>query len=125
MSSIAMALLATSLCLLGPKPEWQDELGRLVGHKVELLSDGYRIVDIAGEGQPYVGCVRRRGKDLFLESGDSRWRLTGPLAVPRIAGPDYKVWVIGKPTAAQTLAVERLGILATPNRSVCGAPGAG
>lgn len=119
-SSITVSILAAGLCLLGPNSEWQDELERLVGHKVEHSNEGYRILDIAGEGEPRVGCVRREGKDLYLESGDRRWRLTGPLAVPRIAGPNYKVWVIGKPTAALTLPVQRLGILAVPDRSACG-----
>jgi hypothetical protein len=119
MTSVVLSLLA-SLCMLGPEPDWQAEIDRLVGHKVEVSSDGYHILDIAGEGEPLVGCVRREGKDLYLESGDSRWRLTGPLAVPRIAGPNYKVWVVGNPTVAKTLPVKRLGILATPDRSLCG-----
>lgn len=120
--SLAISIALAGLCLLGPEPNWQAEVKRLHGHTVEVKGDGYRILDIAGEGAPIIGCVRREGKALYLESGDHRWRLTGPLALPRIAGPNYKVWVIGKPTPAMTLPATRLGILATPDQSYCGAP---
>ena len=119
--SPTISVVLSGLCWLGAIPAWQGEVDRLVGHTVEVADDGYRIVDIAGEGQPYVGCVRLVGKTLYLETGDQRWRLTGPLAVPRIAGPNYKVWVIGKLTPAKTLPATRLGILATPTQSICGA----
>ena len=119
--SLMISTLLSGLCLLGAIPAWQDEVDRLVGHTVEVADDGYRIVDIAGEGEPYAGCIRLVGKSLYLESGDLRWRLTGPLAVPRIAGPNYRVWVIGTPTPAKTLPATRLGILATPTQSICGA----
>jgi hypothetical protein len=118
--TLASAIVATALALLAPKADWQEELRRLVGQQVEQTATGYRIVDIAGEGEPLVGCIRREGKDLYLESGESRWRLTGALAVPRIAGPNYKVWIIGTPTPAGTLPAKRLGILATPEGSLCG-----
>jgi hypothetical protein len=117
--SVVSAILSAVL-LLAPKASWHEEVSRLVGHKVEQTSEGYRILDIAGEGEPLVGCIRRDDKDLYLESGASRWRLTGPLAVPRIAGPDYKVWIIGTPGPAGALPVKRLGILATPEQSLCG-----
>lgn len=119
---VVSGILAAALALLTPQADWQEELRRLVGHGVEQQADGYRIVDIAGEGEPFVGCVRRDGEHLYLESGESRWRITGPLAIPRIAGPNYKVWIIGTLTPAKTLVAKRLGILATPERSVCGAP---
>ncbi len=119
--SIALSIVLAGLCLLAPESKWQAELDRLVGHSVQVSDDGYEVIDIAGEGPPHVGCVRRVGKELYLESGDTRWRLTGPLALPRIAGPNYKVWVIGVPTAAMTLPATRLGILAGPNQSICGA----
>ncbi len=118
--SLALALLLSGLCCFGAPAPWQNEVGRLSGHSVEVTATGYTIVDIAGEGAPHVGCVRREGKALFLETADARWRLTGPLAIPRIAGPNYKVWVIGEPTPAKTLPARRLGILATPDRSYCG-----
>lgn len=106
---------------MGADPGWRAEVDRLVGQSVELSESGYRILDIAGEGEPRVGCVRRVGKALYLESGEERFRLTGPLALPRIAGPNYKVWVIGTVTPAMSLRATRLGILATPEQSSCGA----
>ena len=118
--SLAVSLVLSGLCWMGAIPAWQAEVDRLVGHTVEVGETGYRIVDIAGEGEPHVGCVRLVGKALYLETSAGRWRLTGPLALPRIAGPNYKVWVIGTVTPAKTLPATRLGILATPSQSICG-----
>jgi hypothetical protein len=119
--SLALSLLLSGLCLFGSPAPWQEEVERLEGQSVEVTALGYQILDIAGEGAPHVGCVRRVGNSLYLETTSDRWRLTGPLAIPRIAGPNYKVWVIGEPTPAKTLPARRLGILATPDRSTCGA----
>lgn len=119
--TIALSIVLAGLCLLAPDSKWQSEIDRLIGQTVQVSDDGYEVIDIAGEGRPLIGCIRRVGKELYLESGDKRWRLTGPLALARIAGPNYKVWVIGTPTAAMTLPATRLGILAGPNQSVCGA----
>lgn len=119
MTSLFLCLW-TGVCLSQPVSFVQRELSRLVGHQVEIHSDGYRIMDIANEGAPKVGCVRRNGDQLYLETSEGRWRLTGPLAVPRIAGPNYKVWVIGNTTPAQSLLATRLGILAPPEQSTCG-----
>jgi hypothetical protein len=118
--SIAVSVVLAGLCLLAPEGKWQAELDRLIGQSVQVSESGYDIIDIAGEGTPHVGCVRRVGKALYLESGQKRWRLTGPLALPRIAGPNYKVWVVGDPTPAMTLPARRLGILAPPEQSICG-----
>jgi hypothetical protein len=87
------------------------EVDRLVGQTVTVMADGssYTIVDIAGEGPPIVGVVERRGQQLWLD----RWRLAGPLAVPRIAGPGYKVWVIGD-IEGDRLTARRIGILRPP-----------
>jgi hypothetical protein len=93
------------------------ELSRLDGHRVSLEASGadYRIVDVAGEGAPLVGVVERRGAALWLRPvrGPAR-RLAGPLAVPRIAGPGYKVWVVGRAGADGSLVARRLGVLAPP-----------
>ncbi len=100
----------------GARAEIAAELSRLDGHRISLLPGGdYRIVDVAGEGAPLVGVVERRGAALWLrpERGRAR-RLTGPLAVPRIAGPGYKVWVIGRAGADGSLAARRIGVLAPP-----------
>jgi hypothetical protein len=92
-----------------------DELTRLEGHRVTVADDGsgYVIEDVAGEGPPLVGVVKRRGAELVLVTEAAAWRLVGPLAVPRIAGPDYKVWVLGD-FEGDALRPRRLGVLAPP-----------
>ena len=94
-------ILALALALAAGSP-WD---GRLVGHTVR---DG-AIVDIAGEGAPRVGVIERRGAELWLR-GEGEWRLVGPLAHPRIAGPGYQVWVLG-PVEDGALHARRLGVL--------------
>ena len=90
------------------------ELARLEGHRVEVAGGGYRIVDVAGEGAPIVGVVERRGSELWLRPAQGpALRLRGPLAVPRIAGPGYKVWATGR-VVDGSLAARRLGVLAAP-----------
>ena len=93
-----------------------DEASRLVGHTVaRARGGGWRIVDVAGEGAPEVGVVERRGKALWLVTeGGRALRLAGPLAVPRIAGPGYKVWALGRIGAGGALWVRRLGVLRRP-----------
>lgn len=114
------AALATLLVLLGaphisPAPAIADEVSRLAGHQVTLAADGrsYTIVSVAGEGKPIVGVVQQRGDQLWLAAGKQRYRLTGPLAIPRIAGPRYKVWVLGE-VSGVVLRARRLGVLARP-----------
>ena len=91
------------------------ELGRLVGQDVAVTGETYVIRDIAGEGAPRVGVVERRGAELWL-TGEPALRLDGPLAHPRIAGPGYKVWVLGE-VRGEVLWARRLGVLATPRTS--------
>jgi hypothetical protein len=101
-------------------PAIAGEITRLEGQRYTVAPDGqsYRIDDIAGEGAPLVGVVERRGARLWLvdEAGDAV-RLRGPLAIPRIAGPGYKVWVMGDgdPLGGE-LTVRRLGVLRGPAR---------
>jgi hypothetical protein len=90
-----------------------DELARLEGHTVSVAADGYVLEDVAGEGRPLVGVVERRGAALVLVTGEGAWRLVGPLAIPRIAGPGYKVWALGD-LEGDTLRARRLGVLAAP-----------
>ena len=99
----------------------RQEVDRLAGHRVTLIERAgvlvdYRIDDIAGEGTPLVGRVQMRAGQLYLHTQDgATLRLTGPLARPRIAGPGYKIWVLGDvDTASQQLHARRLGVLAPP-----------
>ncbi len=96
----------------------QTEVDRLEGHEVRITDDAYEIVDVAGEGAPFVGCVVKSDRGLELESGGTRYLLRGPLAIPRIAGPDYKVWAVGNVTG-DVLDLRRLGILAGVAKSGC------
>ena len=91
----------------------QAELSRLQGQAYRLVPGGYEITDIAGEGPAMVGCIENTSEGLVFASGDKRLRLQGPLAVPRIAGPRYKVWVLGR-VEGPSLYATRLGILAAP-----------
>lgn len=102
---------------LGPavSPSMAAELGRLEGQRVRVDATGYVIEDIAGEGAPYVGVVALRGSELWLETGTEALLLSGPLAHPRIAGPAYKVWVVGQRRGSR-LEARRLGVLAPPAR---------
>jgi hypothetical protein len=94
-------------------PDLSSELDRLVGQTVTVAADGsYEIDDVAGEGKPIVGVVERRGGALWVGGH----RLTGPLAVPRIAGPGYKVWLLGE-VRGDTLAVRRIGVLLRPTHT--------
>ncbi len=99
----------------GPTANVAAETERLAGHSITIAADGaYTINSIAGEGKPLVGEVERRGKQLWLqtEQGPS-YRLTGRLAKARIAGPRYKVWVIGS-IKDDALRARRLGVLRPP-----------
>lgn len=100
-------------------PELVAELERLEGQRVAITDQGYEIEDIAGEGKPLVGVVERRGRDLYLVARDGQsYRLQGVLARPRMAGPGYKVWVLGKVSGqAPGLVIDarRLGVLAPPH----------
>ena len=89
---------------------------RLAGQQIERDAHAIRIVDVAGEGAPRIGIVARDGEHLVLITATERFRLAGPLARPRIAGPGYAVWVIGTVARGDvpTLTVRRLGILRRP-----------
>lgn len=98
--------------------ELAAEVERLAGHKVTTTDSTYLIEDIAREGRPLVGIVERRGDALWLvptdaDEGTPAVKLDGPLAHPRLAGPGYKVWVLGD-VKAEALRIRRLGVLRAP-----------
>lgn len=120
----------------------ERQLDRLQGHTVTRIESsgaltGFRIDDVAEEGRPLVGWVRTRGDELILTATDGRtYRLLGPLARKRIAGPGYKVWVLGEirlsaatvaasnrsepaaPRLAGSVSIHRIGILASPEAPI-------
>jgi hypothetical protein len=118
--------LVLALLLITP-----DELpalrARLDGISFHVSDDerSLWIDDVAGEGAPRIGVVARVGRDLVLVTDDGQWRLTGPLARPRIAGPGYTVWVIGdimppkgggpSTSSGQALRIRRIGVLRRPS----------
>jgi hypothetical protein len=97
----------------GPGPRVDPSHAPGPGHTA-----GYVIEDVAGEGAPVVGVVEQRPDGLWLASEDgARYRLAGVLARPRIAGPGYKIWVLGAVIVQQgenVLVARRLGVLAPP-----------
>lgn len=116
MSAAVVALLAVlGAPAVTPAPAIADQVARLRGQNVRIAADGrsYTIVDIAGDGKPLVGVVQVRDGQLWLDTGSHRYRLTGPLAIPRIAGPRYKIWVVGE-VSGELLRARRLGVLARP-----------
>jgi hypothetical protein len=105
-----------------------EEVRRLTGQTVDLGTGGaYVIRDVAGEGRPLVGKVERRGPALWLvptdaDAGTAPIKLSGALAHPRIAGPGYKVWVLGTLEQDGSLRARRLGVLARPAPPAKGTP---
>jgi hypothetical protein len=125
-AGLALALaLAAAPAAAAPEPDgrWpvadpaaaRAMLDRLRGHLVGWRDGSLEIVDVAGAGRPWVGVVERRGDALWLVGAGFAWRLRGPLARPRLAGPGYLVWAIGA-LAERELRVTRLGVLAPPRR---------
>ncbi|MBK9036054.1 MAG: hypothetical protein IPL61_33220 [Myxococcales bacterium] len=134
MRSLALALALALACALGapigsagagPRASgrWpvadpaaaRAMLGRLIGHHVGWRDGVLVIDDVAGAGRPWVGTVERRGAALWLVGDGFAWRLRGPLARPRLAGPGYVIWAIGA-LAGDALVLRRLGVLAPPPR---------
>jgi hypothetical protein len=109
-------VLLVLVALAGTARGEPDQLSRLEGHRAQIGADGtVQIFDVAGEGRPEVGVVVRAGRFLDLRRADGTLvRLVGPLAVPRIAGPGYKIWVLGRRDRTGALVARRLGVLARP-----------
>jgi hypothetical protein len=125
MSWMFALAMAPSAVAAAPAPSVAAQVARLEGQRFTVAVDGtsYTIEDVGGEGPPRVGTIERRGHGLYLiEDSGQAWRLSGPLARPRIAGPGYRVWVLGEASDADagggesTLRARRLGVLAPPPR---------
>ena len=99
-------------------------LSRLQGHTARVVGGEVVIDDVAGEGKPLVGVVERRGKALWVVGAEGAWELRGPLARPRIAGPGYRVWVLGERRGA-VLVARRVGIMAPPGSGTGAGTGTG
>ena len=107
--------------------EIRQELSRLEGHQVVVSADrsSYRIINVAAEGPAMIGIIEARGNQRWFiridehaqhaQHAQQQWQLRGRLAIPRIAGPGYKVWVVGEIRAGELWA-RRLGILRSPHR---------
>ncbi|HUS64441.1 MAG TPA: hypothetical protein VMZ28_07845 [Kofleriaceae bacterium] len=113
--ALLLALASGGVARAGAPDTGDDEASRLAGHTLSRAGGTLRIVDVAGEGAPEVGVVERRGRALWLVTdGGKALRLAGPLAVPRIAGPGYRVWALGRVGRGGALWVRRLGVLRRP-----------
>lgn len=108
----ARAPLEASI-VLAPAPELPAIAARLAGQSFRTGDGAIVIDDIAGAGRPWTGVVERRGDALWLVTALGALELTGPLARPRIAGPGYTVWVLGR-RDGDHLAATRIGILRRP-----------
>lgn len=113
----AAVAIAAGLLLASPA----EMLSRLQGHAARVAGDELVIEDVAGEGKPLVGVVERRGRALWVVGAGVAVELRGPLARPRIAGPGYRVWVIGARTG-DMLVARRIGVLAAPAAAATSAP---
>lgn len=109
MMAVVAVVVGVALVLASP----EEVLARLQGHTARIVGDEVVIDDVAGEGKPLVGVVERRGKALWLVSEDRAWELRGPLARPRIAGPGYRVWVLGE-RRGEVVVARRLGVMERP-----------
>jgi hypothetical protein len=114
MTGIALAVV---LVLASPA----GVMSRLQGHTARVVGDDVVIDDVAGEGKPIVGIVERRGATLWVVGDGVAVELRGPLARPRIAGPGYRVWVLGR-RDGDVLVARRLGVLAPPRTTINAAP---
>ena len=92
--------------------DWEGaRIGPPLSDMLHLATTWHMMVHGATSARDELASIRA----LFLRRTDgSAVELAGPLAVPRIAGPGYKVWVLGR-LARGALVVRRLGVLAPPS----------
>lgn len=102
--------------IIAPPDRLTAIAARLTGHRFRLGDHVLLLEDIASLGRPWVGIVRSRCGALFLDTAVASFRLAGPLARPRLAGPGYLLWLVGtRDPLTSTLTIHRLGILARPD----------
>ncbi|HUQ03296.1 MAG TPA: hypothetical protein VM261_12425 [Kofleriaceae bacterium] len=101
----------------------KEMLSRLEGHTARIVDGDLVIEDVAGEGQPLIGVVERRGRALWVVGDGFAVELRGPLARPRIAGPGYRVWVLGA-RRGDVLVARRIGVIGAPGAARGAALGA-
>lgn len=100
--------------VIAPPPLIAAMASRLAGHRFLAADHALILADVAGAGRPWVGVVAVRCGALWLDTAVTSLRLTGPLARPRLAGPGYLMWAIGRLSPDRSLALHRLGVLARP-----------
>ncbi|MBP6628301.1 MAG: hypothetical protein KBG28_24175 [Kofleriaceae bacterium] len=104
---------ADAAVVVADDDELREMTSRLVGVRFRAGDGLLHLDDVAGLGRPWVGPVVRAGQVLVLQSGGRHLELAGALARPRIAGPGYLVWVVGR-RVGDVLTIERIGVLAPP-----------
>ena len=111
--------------IIGAPARLEAMASRLAGHRFRTGDHVLLLEDVAGAGRPWVGTVASRCGALWLDTAVRSFRLTGPLARLRIAGPGYLVWATGSIESSAdgsiegsiegaTLELQRLGVLARP-----------
>ena len=118
--------------IIGAPARLEAMASRLAGHRFRTGDHVLLLEDVAGAGRPWVGLIASRCGALWLDTAVRSFRLTGPLARLRIAGPGYLVWATGSITPApaeaseastaeartkgpsSSLELQRLGVLARP-----------
>ena len=121
---IALALACASLLPLAaqaqsgmPRTELSAGMYRI---EAEVAATGVDLISLGALSHALLSAKARlmrfaKATYLWLVGADFAWRLRGALARPRLAGPGYLVWAIGRLTGAD-LDVARLGVLAPPRR---------
>lgn len=103
--------------IIGEPSRLDAMASRLDGHRIRRGDHVLLVEDVAGAGRPWVGVVASRCGALWLDTAVHSFRLTGPLARPRVAGPGYLVWAVGstsRRSGSHSFELQRLGVLARP-----------
>ncbi len=107
--------------MVAQQPLVASMAARLRGHRFREGDHVLVLERVADRGRPWVGVVSARCDRLWLDTAMGSLVLTGPLARPRIAGPGYLVWALGR-RRGNELMVWRAGVLARPDELAAGWP---